>query len=353
MTTLQLSQSGFRTKRQKSQYAIPVLFLILVFLLAGCAQAASPTLSLEGGKRAEQPAVGALPPVEQSAPGGFAADSNAYQAANQPQTQSQAIERLVIKNGTLSLVVDDPATAMDDISRLADELGGYVVTANLFKTVAQGDVEVPQGEITVRVPVERFTEALAKIEKESFKAPLSKNITSQDVTSEYTDLQSRLRNLEAAEAQLTLIMQDAKKTEDVLSVYTQLTQVREQIEVIKGQIKYYEQSAALSSIQTTLLANAAVQPLTIGGWQPVGVVKNAVQALINVLKGVASLVIWLLVFLLPVLIALFVIFGVPIWILIVLLNRRSRRRKAQAAPPTVVVETEQTPQAPDEPATPE
>ncbi len=350
MTTLQHSQSGFRTKRQKSRYAIPVLFLIFVFLMTGCA-AAAPTLSTEGVKRAEQPAVGALPPNQQPAPGEFAADSNAYQSANQPQ--SQAIERLVIKNGTLSLVVDDPATAMDEISRLADELGGYVVTANLFKTVAQGDVEVPQGEITVRVPVERFTEALAKIEKESFKAPLSKNITSQDVTSEYTDLQSRLRNLEAAEAQLTEIMKDANRTEDVLSVYSQLTQVREQIEVIKGQIKYYEQSAALSSIQTTLLANAAVQPLTIGGWQPVGVVKNAVQALINVLKGVASLVIWLVVFFLPVLIVLFVIFVIPIWILIVLLRRRSSRRKSQAAPPTEVVEAEQTPPAPDEPASPE
>ena len=56
-------------------------------------------------------------------------------------------------------------------------------------------------------------------------------------------------------------MEEATKTEDVLSVFNQLTQVREQIEVIKGQMQYYEQSAALSSISVELYANAAVQPV--------------------------------------------------------------------------------------------
>jgi hypothetical protein len=92
------------------------------------------------------------------------------------------------------------------------------------------------------------------------------------VTSEYTDLESRLGNLEAAEEQLTRIMESAVKTEDVLNVYNQLVQTREQIEVIKGQMKYYEQSAAMSAVSVELIPNEAVQPLSIGGWQPVGVV---------------------------------------------------------------------------------
>ena len=56
------------------------------------------------------------------------------------------------------------------------------------------------------------------------------------MTSDYTDLQSRLRNLEDAEEQLRTIMDSAFNTEDVLTVYNRLVEVREQIEVIKGQI---------------------------------------------------------------------------------------------------------------------
>ena len=46
-------------------------------------------------------------------------------------------------------------------------------------------------------------------------------------------------------------------------------------------MKYYEQSAALSSISIQLIANAAMQPLTIAGWQPGGVAKQALQSLIK------------------------------------------------------------------------
>jgi hypothetical protein len=81
-------------------------------------------------------------------------------------------------------------------------------------------------------------------------------------------------------------MGSANRTEDVLNVYNQLTQVREQIEVTKGQIQYYEQSAALSSISVELVPDASVQPLTIAGWEPGGVAKEALQALITGLKGV-------------------------------------------------------------------
>ena len=56
-------------------------------------------------------------------------------------------------------------------------------------------------------------------------------------TAEYTDLQSRLRNLEAAEAQLVNIMDGATKTEDVLSVFNQLVYIREQIQKVFAQFQ--------------------------------------------------------------------------------------------------------------------
>jgi hypothetical protein len=118
----------------------------------------------------------------------------------------------------------------------------------------------------------------------------------------------------------------------VLSVYNQLVQVQERIEVIKGQMKYYEQSAAMSSISIYIQANEAVQPLQIGNWQPVGVAKKAIQALINTLKALADILIWIALYILPV--ALILFFPIRwLWKGVKTLNqrRKERRAKRQAA----------------------
>jgi hypothetical protein len=230
----------------------------------------------------------------------------------------------------MEIVVNDPDQSMDSIGQMAEQMGGYVVSANLYQSTLASGEEVPRANITVRVPVERLDEAIERIEGQSDREPLNKTINSQDVTSEYTDLQSRLRNLEATEAQLVEIMEEARRTEDVLSVYSQLTQVREQIEVIQGQINYYERSAALSAIDVELIPNAAVQPITIGGWEPVGVAKDAITSLIQAMQVLATAAIWLVLWLLPVLAVILL----PLYLIVrLLLAWRNRRRRRMAPPP--------------------
>ena len=180
---------------------------------------------------------------------------------------------------------------------------GFVVSSRLYKTYTEDGVEVPAANITVRVPAERLTEALDTI-KALVADPATdiiyENVTGDDVTDQYTDLRSRLTNLENTEKQLQEIMDEAKKTEDVLNVYNQLVSIREQIEVTKGQIKYYEESAALSAISVNIQSLECVAPLTIGKWQPVGVARDAIQALVNTLKFLANAAIWIILFFVPV-----------------------------------------------------
>jgi len=202
-------------------------------------------------------------------------------------------------------------------------MGGFVVSANLYQRTTSDGISVPEGTIVVRVPAERLNETIEMIKGQSDREPLRESISSEDVTQDYVDLQSRLRNLEAAEEKLIAIMDEASKTEDVLSVYNELVRVQEEIEVIKGRINYYEQSARMSLISTELVADEAVQPLTIGGWEPVGVAKDAVQALINALKFLVNAGIWVLIFVLPVVLILFVVVYLPVrWIV-----RKTRGRK--------------------------
>ncbi|MEJ2411413.1 MAG: DUF4349 domain-containing protein [Anaerolineales bacterium] len=235
--------------------------------------------------------------------------------------------RMVIKDASLSIVVEDPGATMQAISALADDLGGYVVTSNLYRTQTENGLEVPQANITLRVPAEKLDQAIEVI-KSGAGQVLRENVSGQDVTQEYTDLDSRLRNLERAEEQLANIMDQAKDTEDVLSVYNRLVEVREQIEVIKGQMQYYERSAAMSSISVNIQANEAVQPLKIGNWQPVGVAKKAIQALINTLKTLANMLIWIGLYILPVAVILY--FPARwLWKGIKTLNERRKERKAR------------------------
>lgn len=250
-------------------------------------------------------------------------------ASDEIRTQ-ETPNRLVIKNASLSIVVTDPGLTMEEISQLASDLGGFVVTSNFYRIQLDGGLEVPQANITIRVPSEKLDQALEEI-KSGAGQVLNENISGQDVTQEYTDLESRLRNLEKAEEQLTAIMEQAWETEDVLSVYNRLVEIQEQIELIKGQMKYYEQSAALSAISISIQANEAVQPLRIGNWQPVGVAKQAIQALINTLKFLANLLIWIGLYILPVAAILFF----PMrWIwkgIKKLLARRKARKEAKQA----------------------
>jgi hypothetical protein len=304
----------------------PFIYLvILTLLLAACSSSASmpeESAPFVGGEPMQAPAMDIAREADSFAEG--ISTSNVYASSG----ETAQVERIVIKNANLTIYVDDPSVSVRTITAMAEEMGGFVVSSNAYRTTLSSGAEVPRASITIRVPAARLTEALDRIKAETTLPVENETISSQDVTSEYTDLQSRLRNLEAAEAQLQTIMDDAFKTEDVLNVYQQLNQVREQIEVIKGQIQYYEQSAALSSISVELMANAAVQPLTVGGWQPKGIALDAVQALINTLQFIAELAIWSLLYILPVVL---VVFGPPILLIWGLLRWRARRKAKAAA----------------------
>jgi hypothetical protein len=95
-------------------------------------------------------------------------------------------------------------------------------------------------------------------------------------------------------------------------------------------MQYYEQAAALSSVQVTLYTNEAVQPVSIGSWQPKGVARDAVQTLINTLKGLANVAIWLALYVLPVAICVLGPLALIIWGALRIYNKR---KKAKLAPP--------------------
>lgn len=303
-----------------------IMVIVLALMLSSCSPASKSAAPMES------PANSAPAGAFQGENADGADFNTTAQTADSPVVTAN---RIVIRNASLTIVVKDPAQAMGVVSRMAETMGGFVVSSEHYKTYTSNGVEVPEATLTVRVPAERLNEAMEQI-KALVDNPArdirSENVTGQDVTKDYTDLNSRLKNLEETEARLREIMASAKKTEDVLAVNDQLTRIREQIEVIKGQIKYYDEAAALSAISVQIKAQASVQPLEIGGWQPEGVARNALQALINTMQFLASATIWLILFALPVGLLIFLPFWF-LWWLFYLRGKKNRRKNASAANP--------------------
>ncbi len=325
---------------------IALVLIILSVLLAACATlhrsaaTQAPALAPELGLRQAVGGAGVTnESVAQPAPSALEGySSKGLDAGGTGGGNAPTQDRLVIMNADVTVVVANPQAKMDAISQMAKTMGGFVVTMDMGQTYLPSGDTAPQGTISIRVPAEKLDEAIGQIKNGAVEVR-NETRSGQDVTSQYTDLQSQLNNLEQAETDLQAIMDEAKdnpnsnvtsKTQDVLSVYNQIVSVRGQIEQIKGQMQYYEQSSSYSLITVTLIAEETIKPIEIGGWKPQGVARDAVQALVKFLQGFVNFLIYLVLLVLPVLIVIFGPLALIAWLIVALVRRR-KARKAKAA----------------------
>jgi hypothetical protein len=278
-----------------------ILFISLAaaLVLSACGAAApkqvAPAYDMVQSAPAAAPEMMAEAPMEAQSPKGIADfDANASGGGAEPA----AVERLVIQNADLSIVVIDPEAKMDEIGKMAESMGGFVVSKNVFQTTTGNNIKVPEGNITVRVPAEKLEQALEQIKADAVEVQ-NENRSGQDVTREYVDLKSRLKTHEEAADQLSKILDQKTESAEVIEVFNQLVYHREQIEILKGQINYYEEAAALSAVSVHVSAEETLQPLEIAGWRPVGVARDALQALINFFQGFVNFLIWLIILIIP------------------------------------------------------
>jgi len=156
----------------------------------------------------------------------------------------------------MTMLVEDIAGTIDRIRQLAEQYQGYVVASQVWKSD-----ERLYGTISIRIPANDYDAILNTISGYAVEVT-NLSTASQDVTEEYTDLNSKLKNLEAAEQQLLQIMQKAVDVKDVLAVQQQLTDTRSQIEQTKGRMQYLERTSATSLININLQTSKLAVQLT-------------------------------------------------------------------------------------------
>ncbi len=247
-------------------------------------------------------------PAMEIAEGDFAADRDESQYSDAPNT----IDRKVIKTAYLTLEVGDGKfeKALFDLTRLADNNGGFVSNTQSY---SDADGKLTSGSITIRIPHNKYNSALDLIKDMGTVESIT--VSGQDVTQEYTDLESRLRNLDAQEEILLDLMSQSKDVGDSIEVQRELSYVMEQIEVIKGRMNYLDNMVSFSTIEVYM---HEPEPITTSsGWGFVEALKKGLRGAVTVFNGI-------LIFFIaasPIL-AIIAIILVVIWLIV-----RSRRRK--------------------------
>lgn len=219
-----------------------------------------------------------------------------------------AAKRMIVRTADVRIVVSDTAKVVDAITRSAEAGGGYVATSSIWR-----EGELLRAKLTLRVPADKLTATLASI-RGMAKRVENETVASDDVSQEYVDIESQVRNLEATEAELRELLKvarvNSKKASDVLEVHQQLTVIRGQIEQARGRMRYLTQVASMAAIALDVVPDAIAQPVVEPGWQPLVEVRDASRALIGMLQKVVTAAIWFVIYILPILGILLVAIGV-------------------------------------------
>ena len=285
----------------KLSYPWPLLLFILLLTVVACGSAGSP--SSTGGNEGSAGPRGAAGAKGDAGSGGG--------------TTGAPEDRLIVRDASLIIYVDDVAKATDAVVTLAAEMGGFVVSSRL-----SGQDTRQTGAASIRVPSDRFEAALERVRALAARVD-SESTDAKDVTEEYVDLKARLRNLQATEAQYQRLMDRATTVDDVIKVQRQLTDVQGQAEQLQGRIQYLGQTSSTSLINVTIYATVAAQPIVQPGWDPGGTARRATHELVAFGQGLADIGIWLVIFLSPV-------WGAGVIVAAVFLVRWQLRRKRNA-----------------------
>lgn len=240
----------------------------------------------------------------------------------QRDEQSAALQsRLVIKDADISLLVEDTAEAVDQIVTLAVTQEGWIISSNITSfgyADPNGDLQQAQrGTIEIRVPSQQFETTLDQIKSLAIEVS-AETVTGQDVSDQVVDLNSQLSNLRAAEAQLQVFMEAAANTDEVLRIYDLLVEKRGEISVVEGRLNFLTESAAYSSITTTLTPKLPEpEPVEVEVIEPpkpkpfvVQTAHDAFDTLEAIAKFAAGVLIWVGIVILPIALVI----GLPLWI---------------------------------------
>ena len=287
---------------------VAILLGAVVMVVIGCSAAApAPIVTDQTAPSVAMPA---------PASGGAARE---YEVSN---TIPGDTNRMIIRNANIRIVVTDAGKSVEEIDSLVAGLGGYVADSSAWR-----EGEQLRARMTVRLPATSLDDALTTIRSMAVSVQ-SENVGGQDVTEEFSDLSAQLVNLEATENELRELLSEVRqrtqRAEDILEVYRELANIRGEIERVKGRMQYLSTLTEMATLTIELIPDVLARPVVEPGWRPQEELRNASRALVKGFQWIVNAVIWLILYVIP----LLLVIAAPIVLLWLLIRWLVRRRRA-------------------------
>jgi hypothetical protein len=229
--------------------------------------------------------------------GGSKASDRAVSSSAVPQVGPQVVKTASLRLGIAHGSFEDK---VGEAHAVADSYAGFVVES--FASQGSGK-RIAEGSLVLRIPAESYDSALSRLRELGKVESLEES--GQDVSKEFVDLNARIRQLRAVEAQLLELLQRADDVPAALAVQNQLSQVQLDLEQARGRLQYLDNRVAFATISMSMHELGVVAPqddgfgivdawatagsafLTVVGWLFVGI---AVAAPVLILLGLGFLV---------------------------------------------------------------
>lgn len=245
------------------------LFLALLLSLSACGSSS--------GGTANSAAVG-----DASADNGWAeAAMDAADTAGGADFSAVRRNAKLILNADLSLETQDFEKSAADIEKMTAEAGGYIESSGTY-----GDTGSRSANYTLRVPQEKFEQFYAQLGENMHV--VSRSRSSEDVTEQYTDIETRLATLQTKHERLLSLLEKADKMEDIISLENALADCEYEIDSLTGSKRHYDDLVGFSTFYINL---REVQTLTATadgtgfGAQLAQAAKTGARGLADVVRG--------------------------------------------------------------------
>lgn len=278
-----------------------------VVLLAACSGTDSMSSDVVAPADAGVMGGAEMAPDMMAAPEARAADGSVTTTT----TGSTAVQRQVVRSGSLSMHADDVASTVTAIRRLTKGAGGFVSAENTSATA-----DSAYSSITVQVPASRLDGLVEAIS--ALGTVDTVDVSAQDVTSQAVDLDARIRALQASVDRVTALLAEASDISDLMAIEAQLSSRQAELDALKAQRTWLADQVAMSTLTVSIQPVTTVEPVDAPGFG------SGLESGWNALVSAIAVGVTAVGFFLPFVVVLLVI-AVPLAVLCVWIVRRHRR----------------------------
>jgi hypothetical protein len=324
--------SAVKKKARAKKWMISVVVVLLLGLAglvgaAGCGEEESPPTTAAGVWRQEgEEAAGTAMAVAEDAV--YAPEASATvghgQAVGDTLGALEAVaDRKIIARAQLDIEVE-PGEFQNVFRKallLADQYGGYILSSSSYASGEEGTIK--SGTVVVRIPAgSSFDRALN--EASDFGELKGRSVDSDDVTSEYVDIQSDIRHTQAVVDEILGLLAKAKTIDEILRIQQTLAPWQQQLEQLIGRLRYLDEHTSYSTLTLNIYeAGAEVTPPS--EWGFVEALKDALHHLVDAFSAIVRGLGWLI----PIL----VIAGVVVYLIYLIFRAATRRNRARTETP--------------------